>query len=91
MVPTDAAWVDFDLGPADAVAAPRLHHQWMPDRIFVEQSFAPELLDRLRGFGHEVAVSRRGRQGDANCIYIYPDGARLAIADPRRPGGAAAY
>ncbi len=83
--------VDFDLGLADAVAAPRLHHQWMPDRVFLEQSFAPELLDGLRGFGHEVAVSRRGRQGDANCIYIYPDGARLAIADPRRSGGAAAY
>ena len=83
--------VDFGLGLPEAVAAPRLHHGWMPDRISLEQTFAPELLEALRGFGHDLRVSQRGRLGTVHGIYIYPDGPRLAVADPGRPGAAAAY
>jgi gamma-glutamyltranspeptidase/glutathione hydrolase len=83
--------VDFGLSPPEAVAGPRLHHQWLPDRVFLETSFAPGVLEALRGFGHDAVFGRFGRQGDAHSIYIYPEGARLAVADPRRAGAAAAY
>ena len=81
--------VDFEQGLVDAVATARVHHQWMPDRLSLEPTFDPATVERLRQMGHELGRSRL--QGDAHCIYIYDDGARLAVADARRAGSAAAY
>jgi gamma-glutamyltranspeptidase/glutathione hydrolase len=81
--------IDFGLSLPDAVRAPRVHHQWMPDNVRLEAASSPEAVDTLRRFGHDA--SGRGLQGDAHCIFIYPDGARLAVADPRRNGAAGAY
>ncbi|MFQ5743378.1 MAG: gamma-glutamyltransferase [Acidobacteriota bacterium] len=82
--------IDFGLSLPDAVAAPRIHHQWMPDKVYLESSFPAGAIEALRRFGHDAIEGRR-RQGDAHCIFIYPDGARLAVADPRRAGAAGAY
>lgn len=82
--------VDFGMSLPDAVAAPRFHHQWMPDTLFVEAAFPESVRDALRALGHEVRAGFRV-QGDAHTIWIYPDGARLAVADRRRSGAAAAY
>ena len=82
--------IDFDMDLASAVAAPRLHHQWMPDRTTLEDGFPQETADALAAMGHTIS-GRRGIQGDAHCIYIFPDGKRLAVADPRRNGAAGAY
>ncbi len=81
--------VDFDLDLAEAVDAPRVHHQWMPDSLRLESSFPAATIEALEEMGHSLGSSRL--QGDAHCIYIYPDGARLAVADGRRSGAAAAY
>ena len=82
--------VDFGLALPDAIAAPRLHHQWMPDRVYVEQSLAGETVKKLEAVGHDVRSFRWGL-GDVHAIFLYPDGARLAVADVRRGGAAAAY
>jgi gamma-glutamyltranspeptidase/glutathione hydrolase len=81
--------IDFGLALPDAVRAPRIHHQWMPDNVRLEETSPPDAIEALRRFGHDA--SGRGLQGDAHCIFIYPDGARLAVADPRRSGAAGAY
>ncbi len=81
--------VDFGLDLPDAVDSPRVHHQWMPDSLRLESSFPAATIAALEGMGHSLGPSRM--QGDAHCIYIYPDGARLAVADGRRSGAAAAY
>ena len=81
--------VDFGLPLPDAIREPRIHHQWMPDRVRLEATSAADTVAALRGLGHDA--SGRGLQGDAHCIFIYPDGARLAVADPRRSGAAGAY
>ena len=39
--------IDFHMPIAEAVSAPRLHHQWQPDEVFVEPGFAPDVLDAL--------------------------------------------
>jgi gamma-glutamyltranspeptidase/glutathione hydrolase len=48
--------VDFNMNIAQAAAAPRMHHQWLPDFIRVEQGFSPDTLALLRAMGHEVRV-----------------------------------
>lgn len=81
--------IDFGMDLPSAVDAPRAHHQWMPDQLRLEAGFPAATVDRLRELGHTVAPARI--QGDTHCIYVYPDGARLAVADRRRSGAAAAY
>jgi gamma-glutamyltranspeptidase/glutathione hydrolase len=64
-----------------AVDAPRAHHQWLPDRLTVEN--APEdLLKSLRALGHEV--TNTNRQGSAQTIWIdAKTGAAYGVADAR--------
>ncbi|MGH7605480.1 MAG: gamma-glutamyltransferase family protein, partial [Gemmatimonadaceae bacterium] len=84
--------IDFDMPIRDAVAAPRFHHQWLPDVLLVEQSgLPPETISALEAMGYHVRM--RGTQGTAHSIRIDPvTGARQGAADPRDPdAGAAGY
>ena len=77
--------IDFDMDIVEAVAAPRVHHQWLPDRIRIEaEGVTPEALARLEEMGHTVQMG--GQQGSANSIGIDPStGERLGAPDPRSP------
>lgn len=82
----------FDMPVQQAVNAPRLHHQWLPNAITVERDgFEAATLDALRAKGHVVRVGTQ--QGTAHSIAIDPrTGARLGGADPRdRDAGAAGH
>ena len=81
--------IDFQMDIQEAVAAPRIHHQWLPDRIRIEADGAtPESIMRLEELGHTVHMG--GRQGSANSIGIDPhSGERLGAADPRSPDSGA--
>lgn len=82
----------FGMSVEDAVLAPRMHHQWLPDRITIEDRDVPEeTVTRLEEMGHEVRV--RGRQGRTHVILIDPlTGDRLGLPDPRNSdSGAAGY
>ncbi len=79
--------VDHGMNVAAAVAAPRLHNQWLPDDVRVENGFSTGTLDALRARGHMIATPLG--QTSANSIAITPDG--LAGApDPRTRGAFAA-
>ncbi len=84
------AVVDYGLSMDEAVAAPRVHHQWQPDKIWAESGIGPELQAGLEALGHEVDT-RRSSMGHANCIEVDPatNGFR-AVADTVRDGGKAA-
>jgi gamma-glutamyltranspeptidase/glutathione hydrolase len=59
----------FGMNAREAVDAPRLHHQWLPDvATFEHDALADSTLSRLRGMGH--TVEQRGRQGDAHTIIF---------------------
>jgi gamma-glutamyltranspeptidase/glutathione hydrolase len=75
--------VDFDHDIQEAVDAPRIHHQWLPSLVRIEQPGATdEILAALRAMGHEVTLGRG--QGRAHSIMIDPEtGDRLGAADPR--------
>ncbi|HSM60244.1 MAG TPA: gamma-glutamyltransferase [Longimicrobiales bacterium] len=81
--------VDFDMGIQDAVSAPRFHHQWLPDRIRIEEAGTSEYtVQALQSMGHRVDMG--GRQGLAHSIMIDPrTGERIGAADPRNPDAGA--
>ena len=79
--------LDYKMDVAAAVAAPRLHHQWMPDEVRVERGFPDEALDALRARGHRV-IEPLG-QTSANSIAVTPNGL-LGAPDPRTRGAEAA-
>lgn len=81
--------VDFGLDLPAAIDAARIHHQWMPDELRLEEGFSPETRAALEAMGHHLAPARI--QGDAHCVWIGADGVRVAVADRRRAGAAAAY
>jgi len=59
----------FGMNAREAVDAPRLHHQWLPDVANFERDAIPDsTLVRLRAMGH--VVEQRGRQGDAHTIIF---------------------
>jgi gamma-glutamyltranspeptidase / glutathione hydrolase len=79
--------LDYHMDVAAAVAAPRLHHQWLPDVVRVERGFADDALAELRAKGHQV-VDQLG-QTSANSIAVTDDGL-LGAPDPRTRGAEAA-
>ncbi|MBI4700908.1 MAG: gamma-glutamyltransferase [Deltaproteobacteria bacterium] len=82
------ALIDYGRPIEEAVAAPRIHHQWLPDVVSVEGGVAPELESALRARGHRI--ERRASMGHADCIEIDPaTGGLVAVADVARGGGAA--
>jgi gamma-glutamyltranspeptidase/glutathione hydrolase len=79
--------LDYGMDVAAAVAAPRLHHQWLPDEVRIEHGFADEALAALRTMGHRV-VEPLG-QTSANSIAV-TDSGLLGAPDPRTRGAEAA-
>ena len=75
--------IDHRMNIAEAVAAPRLHHQWMPDRVFVERGFSPDTIRLLETKGHSFVTV--ASFGSANSILVTPEGLTGA-ADPRQRG-----
>ena len=83
--------IDHQRPLVDAVAAPRVHHQWMPDEIVYEKALPAPAIAALKDKGH--AMRARANIGVANCIEVDPKtGALVAVADVKRDGGkASAY
>jgi gamma-glutamyltranspeptidase / glutathione hydrolase len=83
---------DHGMTIQQAVDAPRMHHQWLPDRISLEADrFSEATLQRLRAMGHELRIA--GRQGSVQAIMIDArTGDRLGAPDLRDGNaGAAGY
>ncbi|MEZ5301077.1 MAG: gamma-glutamyltransferase [Verrucomicrobiales bacterium] len=78
--------VDHGMNIAEANAAPRFHHQWLPDALEHERGFSPDTLAALRALGHQPkpanamgSVQSVAREGDRF----------FGAPDPRRPGAGA--
>jgi gamma-glutamyltranspeptidase/glutathione hydrolase len=85
--------IDFHMPLAQAVSAPRLHHQWEPDKVYVEPGFAPAVLDALTARGHVLEPTEP--HTSANSIAVVPKGqftpqAYVGVADTRTRGALAA-
>jgi gamma-glutamyltranspeptidase/glutathione hydrolase len=89
--------IDYGLDIQEAVNAPRFHHQWLPDWIYLERTgFSPDTLQALADRGHKFNPSDRvypsGYWSDSQCIAIDPKtGERLGASDPRNNGKVVGY
>ena len=83
--------IDFKMPIREAVDAPRMHHQWMPDVLRIEPGRVSEETRReLEAIGHKIESI--ARQGDAHSVWIDPaTDLRHGAADRRLSGKAAGY
>ncbi len=81
--------VDYGMNAQEAVDAPRLHHQWLPDRTDYERwGLSPDTVKLLEAMGHTMRAV--GGQGVAEVIVVDPrDGTLQGGCDRRAPDGAA--
>ncbi len=75
--------VDHKMGVMEAVSAPRLHHQWLPDELRIERGFSPDTLKLLEAKGHKLVVG--AASGSAHTILVTSRGLEGA-ADQRQRG-----
>lgn len=73
--------IDHDMNIQTAVSVPRVHHQWLPDEIRIEQGISPDTIALLEAMGH--TVSQQEAMGAAQSILIRDD-MFYGGADPRR-------
>ena len=78
--------VDHGMNIAEAEAAPRMHHQWLPDVLQLESGFSPDTIRILEARGHEVAATQWS-MGSLQTV-AWKDGVFRGSSDPRRPNAA---
>jgi gamma-glutamyltranspeptidase/glutathione hydrolase len=78
--------IDRGMDIAAAVAAPRIHEQWIPDQVYVEPGIADDVVAALQADGDKVVPQRPFTS--ANSIMITPEGF-VGAADPRTRGALA--
>jgi gamma-glutamyltranspeptidase/glutathione hydrolase len=81
--------LEFNQPLAEAVASPRIHHQWRPEALMVEDDMPQEIVDKLHALGHEIDETASSSMGVTQAIEQTPDGELIGVFDPRVPGKAA--
>ncbi len=75
--------VDHEMDVAEAVSSPRVHHQWLPDRLYLEKRAVPkDVIENLLVRGWEI-YQRTGTSGRADAIIV----AREEITEFNDPSG----
>ncbi|MCL4523313.1 MAG: gamma-glutamyltransferase family protein, partial [Acidobacteria bacterium] len=83
-------WMRLSMDAQAAINAPRFHHQWMPDTLYLEEIFPKDVARELQQRGHKVV--QRSWIGQVEAIGIDPKtGERLGASDARRLGAAVGY
>jgi len=79
---------DFGMPLPEALAAPRIHHQWRPDELRIERALDESIIAGLRQRGHTLKL--KDRIGVSQAIGLAEDGKTLiGVHDPRVTGKAA--
>jgi len=88
--------IDYEMNIQEAVDAPRVHHQWLPDDIrFEPYGLSADTVEALQARGHQLELrpefrgyTKRGYMGDIQAILIEEKtGMRLGASDSRRSEG----
>jgi gamma-glutamyltranspeptidase/glutathione hydrolase len=78
----------FQMNPQDAVAAPRFHHQWMPETLYLEPALAQSLTPALQQRQHAVQPEE---DLGAVQLLVHTGASLNGASDPRKHGKAAGY
>lgn len=84
--------VEHGMDIQEAIDATRIHHQWLPDTLYIEKRGLPkDVLENLEKMGYYLKV-QKGYNGDAQGIVVDPEtGILLGTSDPRGGGKAVGY
>lgn len=74
--------IDHGMNIAEATNARRIHHQWKPDKLRIEQGFNPDTLRLLLKMGHKIVV--KNAMGSTQSVQRTTEGF-FGASDPRRP------
>lgn len=80
--------IRFQLSPAEAVGRPRIHHQWLPDELIIEDPLWDKVHESLAARGHKL---KRGSAGSACQAAFRGEEAVFGGSDPRKNGQARGY
>ena len=84
--------LDHRMSLADAVAAPRIHHQALPDVIRYEKGgLSDATVQRLTAMGHRVEMRRGEGMSGIVAAIARTAGGWIGVPDPRYAGGALGY
>lgn len=75
--------IDFGMNVEEAVSAPRFHHQWFPNKIFIEKEMPMDVRENLIKKGHTLAT---GAAESAVQAIVIKDGKITGASDPRKGG-----
>jgi len=82
--------LDLGMTPEQAIAQPRIHHQWAPDELAVEKRLSDGVQSDLAERGHKIV--RRDSIGVTQIVGRAPDGKGfVGVSDPRVSGQAAGW
>lgn len=82
--------LDLEMSPKQALAQPRIHHQWSPDELMVEKALPPKLQAELARRGHKL--KEVPSIGVSQIVARSRDGKRfVGAADPRAGGKVAGW
>ncbi|KMK52354.1 gamma-glutamyltranspeptidase [[Actinobacillus] muris] len=76
--------IDHQMNPAEAIISPRIHHQWLPDELRIEEGISPDTLAILKAKGHHIKL--KAPMGRVQIIQAR-DGGFYGYSDPRNPDG----
>jgi gamma-glutamyltranspeptidase/glutathione hydrolase len=82
--------IDFKMNAQDAVDAPRIHHQWLPDKLKCESGISPDTIAILKARGYDVDFSPAVVLARVEAI-LADDGWLQGGSDGRAIGKAAGY
>ena len=87
--------VEFGMGMQEAVTAPRFHHQWLPDTVYIEKNAFGANTEKLKEMGHRFqergSLIERKSIGKVDAILIREDGKLEGAADIRGEDKAMGY
>ncbi|OYW08364.1 MAG: hypothetical protein B7X34_08800, partial [Acidobacteriia bacterium 12-62-4] len=81
--------IDFQMSIQNAVNFPRFHHQWRPDKLYLEPGFSPDTRRLLEQKGHKLETA--ANICEISAIQVEASGWLAGAADPRVEGKAAGY
>lgn len=73
--------IALNMSLPEAIAAPRVHHQWRPETLFVEKTLDDSLRKALEDKGHQLR--QLGDYGTTQAIGLDAEGRFISVAEPR--------
>ncbi len=84
--------IDFRMTIQEAIDAPRVHHQWLPDRLmYEERALSQDAVDNLRAMGHTLRMRENTTGLAEGILFDRKRGLLLGATDPRGYGDAVGY